>query len=62
MNQWWNDSNKAKLMYQDTSIHPKLFSCDMRTEAHERMTAGMIISHQSSVYGLYLSLYCTLCE
>jgi len=62
MNQWWNDTNKGKPMYQDTNIHPKLFSCDMRTEAQERIYGGW--DNQSSVVSVWAAffLYCTLCE
>lgn len=46
MNQWWNDTNKGKPMYQDTTIHPKLFSGSAVTCARtltDGCTAGMIV-------------------
>jgi hypothetical protein len=60
MDQWWNDTDRGKPMYQDTNFHKKLFSCDICTDIHERMYGGY--GHQSSVYGLHFPLYCTLCE
>jgi len=50
MDQWWNDTDRGKPMYQDTNFHQKLFSGSAVKYARTPMngrTAGMIvISHQ----------------
>jgi hypothetical protein len=47
MDQWWNDTDKGKPMYQDTNFHQKLVSGSTVTWARaltNGYTADMVIS------------------